>query len=55
MMTGFRGRFEALVGITGYRMQKYRISWAESFLSPFRLVWRPHLLLVLVFEVRTDW
>jgi MFS family permease len=50
MMTGFRGRFEALVGITGYKMQKYRISWMESFLSPFRLVWRPHLLLVLVFE-----
>jgi hypothetical protein len=49
-MSGMRGRIEALIGITGYRMQKYRVSWTESIMSPLRLVWRPHLLLVLVFE-----
>ncbi|KAH9477318.1 Efflux pump radE [Psilocybe cubensis] len=48
--TGLRLRIENLVGITGLRMQKYRISWYESFVSPFRLVWRPHLLMVLLFE-----
>uniref|UniRef100_A0A8H7XQ35 MFS general substrate transporter n=1 Tax=Psilocybe cubensis TaxID=181762 RepID=A0A8H7XQ35_PSICU len=48
--TGLRLRIENLVGITGMRMQKYRISWFESVVSPLRLVWRPHLLMVLIFE-----
>ncbi|KAF4616352.1 hypothetical protein D9613_008611 [Agrocybe pediades] len=48
--TGLRYRIETLVGITGYKMQKYRISWYESVASPFRLVWRPHLLMILIFE-----
>ena len=52
--TGLRYRIETLVGITGVRMQKYRISWTESILSPLTLVWRPHLLMVLIFEVRGD-
>ncbi|KAJ3771219.1 MFS general substrate transporter [Lentinula raphanica] len=47
---GLRYRFESLVGITGYRMARYRISWKESILSPFVVVWRPHLLIILVFE-----
>ncbi|PPQ85013.1 hypothetical protein CVT25_010402 [Psilocybe cyanescens] len=48
--TGLRRRIENLVGITGMRMQHYRISWYVSVLSPFRLVWRPHLLMILIFE-----
>jgi MFS family permease len=48
--TGLRYRIETLIGITGAKMQKYRISWAESIMSPFYLVWRPHLLMVLIFE-----
>ncbi|KAH9477936.1 Efflux pump radE [Psilocybe cubensis] len=36
--TGLRLRIENLVGITGMRMQKYRISWFESVVSPLRLV-----------------
>ncbi|KAF9445589.1 MFS general substrate transporter [Macrolepiota fuliginosa MF-IS2] len=48
--TGFRYRVETLFGITGWKMAKYRISWTESILSPLNVVWRPHLLSVLVFE-----
>jgi len=47
---GLRYRIETLIGITGVKMQKYRISWAESIMSPFYLVWRPHLLMILIFE-----
>jgi hypothetical protein len=49
--TGLRYRIETLIGITGSKMQKYRISWTESILAPLRLVWRPHLLMLLIFEV----
>jgi len=48
--TGFRYRLETLVGITGLRMAKYRTSWSDSIFSPLRIVWRPHLLAVLLFE-----
>ncbi|KAK0220214.1 major facilitator superfamily domain-containing protein [Armillaria fumosa] len=48
--TGLRYRIETLVGITGIKMAKYRISWTESILSPINVVWRPHLLGALLFE-----
>ncbi|PBK67375.1 MFS general substrate transporter, partial [Armillaria solidipes] len=48
--TGLRYRIETLVGITGVKMAKYRISWTESILSPINVVWRPHLLGILFFE-----
>ncbi|PBK81159.1 MFS general substrate transporter [Armillaria gallica] len=48
--TGLRYRIETLVGITGIKMAKYRVSWTESILSPINVVWRPHLLGVLLFE-----
>ncbi|PPR06452.1 hypothetical protein CVT24_002613 [Panaeolus cyanescens] len=48
--TGLRYRIETLIGMTGWKMQKYRVSWAESIWTPFNLVWRPHLLMVLLFE-----
>ncbi|PPQ93751.1 hypothetical protein CVT25_008131 [Psilocybe cyanescens] len=48
--TGLRRRFEDLVGITGLKMQKFRVSWHDSVMSPFRIVWRPHLLMALIFE-----
>jgi MFS family permease len=47
---GLKYRIETLVGITGYRMAKYRVTWSDAILSPFKVVWRPHLLIVLVFE-----
>ncbi|PBK81144.1 MFS general substrate transporter [Armillaria gallica] len=48
--TGLRYRIETLVGITGIKMAKYYVSWTESILSPTNVVWRPHLLGVLLFE-----
>ncbi|KAJ3893859.1 MFS general substrate transporter [Lentinula edodes] len=48
---GLRYRFESLVGISGYKMAKYRVSWQDAILSPFKVVWRPHLLIILIFEV----
>lgn len=49
--TGMRYRIESLIGITGAKMAKYRPSWGEIILSPLNIVWRPHLLGALVFEV----
>ena len=49
--TGKRYRFESLVGITGAKMSKYRSSWYDVILSPFNVLWRPHLLSALIFEV----
>ncbi|KAK0203629.1 MFS general substrate transporter [Desarmillaria ectypa] len=48
--TGLRYRIETLIGITGIKMATYRVSWAESILSPINVVWRPHLLGALLFE-----
>ncbi|KAI5888384.1 MFS general substrate transporter [Schizophyllum commune H4-8] len=48
--TGLRYRVETLLGITGVKMAKYRDSWLDVLYAPFNLVWRPHLLPLLVFE-----
>ena len=45
-----RYRIETLVGITGSRMMKYRNTWADAVFPIFNVVWRPHLLSILVFE-----
>jgi len=47
---GLRYRIETLTGITGIKMAKYRTSWYEAIISPLRVVWRPHLFGILVFE-----
>lgn len=46
-------RLQALIGITGMKMAKYRPSWKESTLIWFQLIWRPHLLSILLFQVRS--
>ncbi|KAF8624996.1 hypothetical protein AX15_005625 [Amanita polypyramis BW_CC] len=48
--TGIRSRIETLVGITGYRMSKYRVSWGKAIWSSFDVAWRPHILSLLIFE-----
>lgn len=48
--TGRRYRIETLVGITGVKMSKYRASWSQTILSPFNVLWRPHLISILIFE-----
>lgn len=50
--TGLRYRIETLIGITGIKMAKFRASWYEAIASPLRVLWRPHLLGMLLFEVR---
>jgi len=47
---GIRYRIETLVGITGAKMAKYRTSWGKIIWSPFDVVWRPHVIGLLVFE-----
>ncbi|KAJ7347580.1 MFS general substrate transporter [Mycena albidolilacea] len=47
---GLRYRVETLLGITGLKMTKYRDSWSRAISSPFRIVWRPQLIGILVFE-----
>ncbi|KAI0284708.1 MFS general substrate transporter, partial [Russula aff. rugulosa BPL654] len=43
-------RIKMLVGITGVKMAKYRATWYEAVSAPFKLLWRPHLLSIVVFE-----
>jgi len=31
-------------------MAKYRATWAQAILSPFNVVWRPHVILILIYE-----
>ncbi|KAI0088801.1 MFS general substrate transporter [Irpex rosettiformis] len=45
-----RYRFETLVGITGVHMAQYRANWTTIVMSWFNLIWRPHLLGILLFE-----
>ncbi|KZV68357.1 MFS general substrate transporter [Peniophora sp. CONT] len=45
-----RYRIETLLGVTGMRMAKYRMSLWDAFLLFIKLVWRPHLLGILIFE-----
>jgi MFS family permease len=45
------GRINALLGFTGVKMSKYRMSWTQAILSPLNVVWRPHILGILIFEV----
>ncbi|KAH9039516.1 MFS general substrate transporter [Lactarius pseudohatsudake] len=48
--SGLRYHVETLVGITGMKMAKYRATWREAIAAPFKLVWRPHLLGIVIFE-----
>ena len=48
---GLRYRIETLIGVTGLKMAKYRSSWTDIVLGCINIVWRPHLLGILVFEV----
>ncbi|KAI0040200.1 MFS general substrate transporter [Auriscalpium vulgare] len=47
---GLRYRVETLLGVTGAKMAKHRASWSEACLAPLAIVWRPHILGLLIFE-----
>lgn len=48
--SGLKGRIQDLVGITGMKMAKYRVTWVQAIVTPFNVVWRPHILLILIYE-----
>ncbi|KAF8877198.1 major facilitator superfamily domain-containing protein [Infundibulicybe gibba] len=48
--TGFQGRVKTLIGINGVKMIRDRPSWTEVALAPLHVVWRPHILGILIFE-----
>ncbi|EPT04671.1 hypothetical protein FOMPIDRAFT_110013 [Fomitopsis schrenkii] len=41
---------ETVIGISGAKMAQYRASWQESVLACADLIWRPHLLGILLLE-----
>jgi len=48
---GLRYRIETVIGLTGLKMAKYRPSWSKVALACVNIVWRPHLLAILLYEV----
>ncbi|KAG2098981.1 major facilitator superfamily domain-containing protein [Suillus discolor] len=47
---GLRYRFETLIGVTGYKMAKYRPRWPEVLLASLDVAWRPQFFFVVLFE-----
>jgi len=43
--TGLRYRIESLIGITGWKMRKYRIPLFQSALRPFQVLFKPQMFL----------
>lgn len=48
-----RYRIESLIGVTGWRMARFRPPWRAVVLACASLAWRPHILSILIFEART--
>ncbi|CDO78111.1 hypothetical protein BN946_scf184611.g3 [Trametes cinnabarina] len=46
----FADRVKTLVGITGARLATFRTPWKDLLLYPLQLVWRPHLLSIMIYE-----
>ncbi|KAH9896672.1 MFS general substrate transporter [Cubamyces lactineus] len=46
----WQNRIQTLIGITGWKMAKYRDSWEKAFFACLNVVWRPHLFAILLFE-----
>ncbi|KZT10560.1 MFS general substrate transporter [Laetiporus sulphureus 93-53] len=43
-------RLQNLVGVTGWRMSRFRTPWKPVILACVNLAWRPHILSILIFE-----
>ncbi|KAF8157050.1 MFS general substrate transporter [Crassisporium funariophilum] len=48
--TGLWARVNALIGITGVQSARKDPTWSVVLMAPLKLVWRPHLLLILLLE-----
>ncbi|TFK39737.1 MFS general substrate transporter [Crucibulum laeve] len=46
----FTTRLMILLGITGIRNVKPNPTWSEVVISPLKVLWRPHMLSILLFE-----
>ena len=53
--TGLWERIKSLIGITGFQSARKEPTWKEVCSAPLRVVWRPHLFLLLIFEVRASY
>lgn len=51
--SGFMHRFKLLIGISGIKNRKPEPSWSKIILDPINVIWRPQILLILLFEVLT--
>lgn len=47
--TGLRYRIETLVGITGFKMAKYRPAWSRCVLDVFEVIFKPPVILSLLY------
>lgn len=50
--TGLRYRFKTWIGVTAYKMVKYRPRGPKVLLASLDVVWGPHFFFVVLFEVR---
>ena len=49
--SGLRYRVDTLIGVTGYKLAKYRATWWQVSKACWEVVWRPQFIFVIVFEV----
>ena len=52
--TGLWNRIKSLIGITGFQSARKEPTWKEVCIAPLRVVWRPQLFFLLIFEVRAS-
>ncbi|KXN86661.1 hypothetical protein AN958_09839 [Leucoagaricus sp. SymC.cos] len=48
---GLKNRLWTLLGITGVKRARLEPTWKEVLVAPIDVVWRPHMFLILLFEV----
>lgn len=48
-VTGKKFKFESLVGITGVKLRKHRMSLFDSFMQPVLVFLRPNMLLMSIY------
>ena len=51
--SGLWSRIKSLSGVTGFESARKEPTWKEVCIAPLRVVWRPQLFFLLIFEVRS--
>lgn len=49
--SGLWSRIKSLTGITGFQSARKEPTWKEVCIAPLRVIWRPQLFSILIFEV----